>query len=223
MSDRLEQIPLFPLGAVLFPYAEARLHVFEPRYKEMIEFCQEYDSNFGIVLIREGAESDPQPEPYMVGTAVRITGIERYEDGTMDVTVRGERRFRIRKMDDSGSYIVAGTEPVVESEFDETPRAVALSIKARELVREYIEVYFNQLDVEVARIRLPEDPTALSFLIANFLQIGNRQKQHLLETTDTLFRISEMIPILNDHMEMRRQARITPIQPEVAERWIKPN
>lgn len=223
MSDRLERLPLFPLDAVLFPYAEARLHIFEDRYKEMIEYCQEYDSSFGIVLIREGSEPDTQPDPYMVGTAVRITGIERYEDGTMDVTVRGERRFRVRNMDSSGSFIVAGTEPVVEADVDETNRQDALTLRARELVREYIEIYFNQLDVEVAKIRLPDDATALSFLIANFLQITNRQKQHLLETTDTLYRISEMIPILNEHMEMRRQAKVAPIQPEVADRWINPN
>jgi len=67
MGGHLEPLPLFPLHTVLFPYAPLQLHVFESRYRELIQYCSEEDTGFGIVLIRQGAEVGGEAEPYMVG------------------------------------------------------------------------------------------------------------------------------------------------------------
>src|SRR5688500_15065586 len=99
MAQQLEEMPLFPLNTVLFPYASVQLHVFEERYREMVKDCLAYDMPFGIVLIRSGSEVGGAAEPYLVGTAVRIIKVHTYDDGSMDVQVRGERRFRIRRLD----------------------------------------------------------------------------------------------------------------------------
>src|SRR5947207_994253 len=100
MSQSLEELPLFPLNAVIFPYAALQLHIFEERYRDMVRNCLEFDRPFGIVLIRSGGETG-HADPYMVGTAVRITGVRNYDDGRMDIEVQGERRFRIRELDES--------------------------------------------------------------------------------------------------------------------------
>ena len=76
----LEQLPLFPLNTVLFPYASIQLHVFEERYQAMVRECIAADTPFGIVLIRSGFEVGEIADPYRVGTAVRIKEVHNYED-----------------------------------------------------------------------------------------------------------------------------------------------
>lgn len=223
MADHLEDLPLFPLNTVVFPYAQIQLHVFEDRYRELVRHCTQYDQSFGIVLIRSGDEVGGSAEPYMVGTAVRIVSVHTFDDGKMDVRVQGERRFRVRKIDESRAYLVGQVEPVIEMEVEDTPRADALVLKAREYVQAYIENYFNRFDVKIAKIKLPQDATALSFVVANFLQIENLQKQHLLETTDTLERISEMLPILEQHIVEAKTPTYTKLSPDQLTDWIHPN
>jgi Lon protease-like protein len=219
MSEHLEEMPLFPLNTVLFPHADLQVHVFEERYREMVRNCVQYDTGFGVVLIRAGSEVGAPAEPYMVGTAVRIVKVQTYEDGKMDVHVRGQRRFRIRRLDESRSYLVGHVEPVVELEVEDSERADELIEKVRESVHHLLEEQFSKLDVKVTSIRLPQDATDLSFVVANLLHCENIRKQHLLETTDTVDRIAEMLPILEqqiieaeeaDKVESLTNFRLTP-------------
>lgn len=224
MAEHLEEMPLFPLNTVLFPYAQILLHVFEDRYREMIRHCMQNDQGFGIVLIRSGSEVGEPADPYLIGTAVRIVSVQTFDDGKMDVKVQGERRFRIRKMDEeSQPYLVGQVEPVIEMVVEDTPRADALLIKTREYVQSYIESYFSRFDMKIAKVKLPQDATALSFVVANFLQIENIQKQHLLETTDTLDRISEMLPILERHLNENQAPDYVRVDWRQVEEFITPN
>lgn len=224
MAEHLEEMPLFPLNTVLFPYAQILLHVFEDRYREMIRHCMQNDQGFGIVLIRSGSEVGEPADPYLIGTAVRIVSVQTFDDGKMDVKVQGERRFRIRKMDEeSQPYLVGQVEPVIEMVVEDTPRADALLIKTREYVQSYIESYFSRFDMKIAKVKLPQDATALSFVVANFLQIENIQKQHLLETTDTLDRISEMLPILERHLNENQTPDYVRVDWRQVEEFITPN
>lgn len=208
MSSPMEELPLFPLNAVLFPYAEIRLHVFEERYREMLRHCVQFDTGFGVCLIREGDETGENADPYMVGTYARIVSVQTYDDGRMDVQVKGERRFRIRKIDESLPYMVAQVEPVVEAEIEDTPRSDAIVLKAREYLEELITSHLSQFDFRIAKIQLPQDPTALSFNVANLLHLANIQKQHLLETTDTIERIGDMLPVLEQAVLSAQEERI---------------
>ena len=224
MAEHLEEMPLFPLNTVLFPYAQILLHVFEDRYREMIRHCMQNDQGFGIVLIRSGSEVGEPADPYLIGTAVRIVSVQTFDDGKMDVKVQGERRFRIRRMDEeSQPYLVGQVEPVIEMVVEDTPRADALLIKTREYVQSYIESYFSRFDMKIAKVKLPQDATALSFVVANFLQIENIQKQHLLETTDTLDRISEMLPILERHLNENQTPDYVRVDWRQVEEFITPN
>lgn len=194
MSESLEELPLFPLNAVIFPYASLQLHIFEERYREMVRSCLEFDRPFGVVLIRTGSETGAA-DPYMVGTVVRIKRVHNYDDGTMDVEVQGERRFRIRQIDESHSYLVGFVEPVIEHEVEDSPRAHQLLSQAREEFENLMKKYFARQEFNV-QVVFPPDPVALSFTIANLLEMDNLAKQRLLETTDTLDRVEELIPIL---------------------------
>jgi Lon protease-like protein len=90
MPDRVvRDFPLFPLGIVALPHEMVPLHIFEPRYRTMIDECLERGSEFGIVWSgKEGVRS--------IGCAMEITEVlERMEDGRLNILVRGTRPFRI--------------------------------------------------------------------------------------------------------------------------------
>lgn len=221
MAESLEELPLFPLHTVLFPYAQLQFHVFEPRYREMVRYCTQNDTGFGVVLIREGEETG-RSDPYLVGTAVRIAKVETFDDGQMDVRVFGQRRFRIRQLDEeSKPYLVGHVEPVIEADIEGSPTVESLSRLLKQSVHEYIQCEFQRFDV--MQITLPSEPTALSFVVANLLKIENLDKQRLLETTDTLSRLSELIPILEQHIldvHMQGQCKATP---EMFAQWVSSN
>ncbi len=214
MSHELEELPLFPLSTVLFPYATVQLHVFEDRYRQLVRDCLQFNTSFGIVLIRSGSEVGENAEPYMVGTTVRITKVHTYDDGRMDIQVQGERRFRIRKLEESKPYMVGFVEPVLELEMEDSPRADALIMKAREDFEIWIQKLISRSDFNV-QVRFPEDRVALSFAIANLLPIENLEKQRLLETTDTLERIQGLIPILENRSSKRKRPRISSFDPRI--------
>lgn len=98
------KIPLFPLDTVLFPGTALPLHIFEPRYQEMIGECLADSKEFGIVR----GESDRMA---VIGCTARIVRVlERYEDGRMDILCEGARRFEIEGLDDSRDFLQADVE-----------------------------------------------------------------------------------------------------------------
>ena len=88
------QVPLFPLNTVLFPGGPLPLRIFESRYLDMISNCLKSDTAFGVLLIREGAETEPATT-YEVGTLARIADWYQGSDGLLGVTAMGEQRFRL--------------------------------------------------------------------------------------------------------------------------------
>jgi Lon protease-like protein len=221
MAEALEELPLFPLNTVLFPYAQLQLHIFEPRYRELVDYCIENDTGFGVVLEREGAHP---AEPYLVGTVVRISGVQPLDDGKLDVRVQGQRRFRIRKLDeDSKPFLVGHVEPIVELEVEDTPRTTALTFRLKECVEEYIRAELRHYDFRVQQINLPSEPTALSFVVANLLKIENLDKQRLLETTDTVERIAEIVPILEQQIVDAHTSDKYRVTAEMMSEWVSRN
>ncbi|MEZ4591944.1 MAG: LON peptidase substrate-binding domain-containing protein [Chloroflexota bacterium] len=105
------EMPLFPLNTVLFPGWPMPLHIFEPRYLEMVRYCTENRSPFGILLIRQGeAAGDPYVEPYDVGCMVAITQKEQLEDGRLLIMTVGQERFRVRAYNRNKPYLVGEVE-----------------------------------------------------------------------------------------------------------------
>ncbi|AIE84504.1 peptidase S16 lon domain-containing protein [Fimbriimonas ginsengisoli Gsoil 348] len=221
-------MPLFPLNTVLFPYASIQLHVFEERYREMVRLCLHEDRPFGVVLIRSGPEVGGRAEPYLVGTACRIQRVHTYDDGRLDVHVVGERRFRIREIDDSRPFFMGQVEPVIEHEIEDVGRAEELLSRARTEFEMLIRRQIERQEISV-KVVFPSDPVVLSFTIANLLQMANLEKQRLLETTDTLERVEDLIPVLERHI---LEAEISDAAPSATyyrlgaddlREWITPN
>lgn len=224
MLDQLEELPLFPLNAVLLPHARMPIHVFEPRYIELIRNCLRNETGFGICLIKSGSEVGGTPDPHLVGTACRILSVQTHSDKTMDIVIEGRRRFRIRRIDEETfPYLIGHVEDVTEEEVEEDNRLSALAIRVRELMTTLIEQALQHANMQVATVKLPEDPVALSFVVAEFLNLEPQQQQFFIELTDTAERLAELIPIIENHLADQEKPLYSKLSPEEMAEWINLN
>ena len=177
------KLSLFPLHTVLFPGMALPLHIFEPRYRKMINTCLDDNSPFGVVLIRAGSEVGGPAAPYAVGTFARVSRAERLPDGRMNIEAVGEERFRIRELKRGLDDGLCGT---VESFPLATPDDHNVHAAARVLapwLEHYLELLGQAAATRFAPKRLPDDPIALAYLAAIVAQIPMREKQGLLSIT----------------------------------------
>ncbi len=195
-----DDIPLFPLHVVLFPDMPLPLHIFEPRYREMILRCREEKSPFGITLIQSGADIGAEAVPREVGTLARIAQYEELPDGRMNILVFGETRFRVTRAFHDKPYLSAAIELIGEEEADAEQiendfRSVA------GLFRTYLEALFAMTGRTLSTLQLPQDPEYLSYAVASVLQVPPHEKQSLLEMTDTSRRLQREREILQTEIE----------------------
>jgi hypothetical protein len=111
-------IPLFPLpSVVLFPNVLLPLHIFEPRYRQMLADALSGDRVIGMVLLQAGweGEYDSRPAVFPIGCAGVITHVEPLADGRSNIVLRGVTKFRIQEEDQSRPYRVAQVDPIIES------------------------------------------------------------------------------------------------------------
>jgi uncharacterized protein len=175
------EMPLFPLkNVVLFPGMVLPLHIFEFRYREMINRCVDEHVPFGVVLIDQGQEVGASAQPFMIGTAARIVRVERLEDGCINITTVGTQRFRILELNHHHSYLTGTVSqfPVVNGA---TKLASELAQRIRPQVMDYVELLSKACNTNLRLDRLPEDPLTLAFMIAISLQIKAEDKQKVLE------------------------------------------
>ena len=173
------EMPLFPLNVVLFPGMALPLHIFEPRYREMINRCLDEDLAFGVVLIKEGLEVGGDADPHRVGTAARIVKVDRQEDGRMNIQVVGTRRFRIEALNRDLPYLTGRVRhfPVTDGD---TKLADERAHKVRPKITRYVELLTKATGVQLKLDRLPEDATSLAFLTAITLQVRPADKHRML-------------------------------------------
>ena len=170
-------LPLFPLDLVLFPGAPLPLHIFEPRYKELIAECMAQKTAFGMVRARENALAE-------VGcTAVILDVNRRYEDGRLDISTEGGQRFAVRQLNQERSFLRG--EVVF---FDDEPSQVSKSETDTviELHKQLFEVLGQHVEVE-------KTYASLSFQLANELPVDLDFKQSILEMKSEAERVETLI------------------------------
>ncbi len=197
------ELPLFPLDVVLFPGEELPLHIFEPRYRLMINECYEQKSPFGIVLVRPDSEHLKE-EPYSVGTMAEIEVLDRLEDGRMNLIARGLQRFHILDQHRQKPYL-SGIVEVYEDRVVQDQTLTTDANQARELFDSYLQILLEVVGKEDIEFNLPTAPEELSHFIAYFLDVQNERKQQLLELTSTAQRLEEEIDILRHEVPVMRQ------------------
>ncbi len=198
--------PMFPLGSVLLPSAVLPLHVFEPRYREMIRTCLDGNGQFGVALIERGSEVGGGDVRADVGTLAAIAEAQELEDGRWAVIAVGTGRIRVHRWLPDDPYpraeIEAWPEPAV---------AHSLADRYAELVTSLRRVLAlaSELGDAVADAgsELSDDPVVGSYQVAVLAPLGPLDRQRVLLAEDAAARI-DVVEELIGELDATLQARL---------------
>jgi len=192
MAPQTTTLPLFPLSLVLFPGMTLPLHIFEERYKRMINLCLREARDFGVVLAGAATGVPGQCLTYEVGSTAHIAGATRLPDGCMNLITSGQRRFRIHALDWDMEYCVGSVEWIDEPATD-AEALRALAERRWDTFRREIAGLTNE---EFTGSAVPADAIEASYALAVSLPVNNVEKQRLLEATDTAARLREIVRLI---------------------------
>ena len=192
------ELPIFPLPIVLFPGAPQPLHIFEPRYRELLADCLAADRRFGIAYVQAEYPpgSEPLPRAGDVGCVALIQNTQGLPDGRSNILTVGERRFVL--IDWVGSdrpYRLAHVE-----EFDDEPVEASEAVTLAGDVRDGFTQLTQALGILTGReddvIELATDPQLLSFQVAAALELAPDAKRALLALRSTTARLRQLATLV---------------------------
>ena len=188
----MDEIGLFPLNLVLVPGEQAPLHIFEPRYRELIGECLDFGNDFGLLL-----EDDEGMRE--VGTRCKVIEvIDRFPDGRFNVVVEATERFQLLEVTDGHTYRTAEVETLPDE--SDTP----LEDEVEEVLAAYARV------VAAAEAELDDldlDADSVAYQIAARIDFGTEVKQGLLELRSERERVIKLAPMLNQAAEAVERER----------------
>jgi Lon protease-like protein len=190
----VSELGLFPLPMVLLPTEQMPLHIFEERYRELIDECLEEDSAFGLLY----AEEDGIHEIGTNATVVEV--LTRFEDGRMNILVEGGERFRIEELTEGRSFQTGVAVPVLD---DDDPAEDETIERALELFGRLKDLTGSEVEVP------PAEVPQLSFALAARVELDPEVKQALLQDTserDRLARVCELLVDAAVTVERHRRA-----------------
>ncbi|CAN5827516.1 LON peptidase substrate-binding domain-containing protein [soil metagenome] len=205
-----QTLPLFPLHVVLFPGRPLPLHIFEPRYRDLLDASLAADRRFGVVAIRYGRAEQGRADVYSVGTVAEIVRVEGLDDGRSNIVTRGAERFRITELLRDGPYLRAEVELLDEESSDARIAPFVTRLRA------YLEAYLQDIGAgEPLAGRLPANPAALAWLAACAAELQLSEQQQLLEIDSLAERLQATIRFLRrEHSLLRRLGHITVLRPQ---------
>lgn len=178
----MAEIGLFPLELVLLPTEQAPLHIFEPRYRELIGECLETGDEFGLIL-------EDEQGLRAIGTHAAVTEVlTRFPDGRLNVVVEGRERFRLLRETEGRAYRTAEVEPFGDA--DTAPAEAADTARADELFRMLVELTGAEVDPPEQGL----EPR--SFALAARFELAAATKQELLEQGSERVRMRRLCELL---------------------------
>ena len=170
----MDELGLFPLGIVLLPTEQLPLHIFEERYKELVDECLEQDGEFGLVYADDDGLRD-------LGTRARVVEVlTRFEDGRLNIVVEGGDRFRLVELTDGRSFSTGLVTPIEDVDDSAEAAAVDEALRLFGLLREVTE---SEVDAPV------RDLSQLSFALAGKVELPADDKLGLLAETSERVRM----------------------------------
>ena len=188
-------IPIFPLpNVVLFPNVFLPLHIFEPRYLQMVGEALSGDRIIGMVLLRPGweADYDGRPAVYPIGCAGVVTNAERLPDGRYNIVLQGLEKFRILDEDEGGAFRMARVDGITESNGSDDRASMRAARRRLEAL------LVPQPSGRGADPKLPPSmpDEDLVNALAQYLELEPVEKQALLEREGLLARCRSLIELL---------------------------
>lgn len=184
-------VPLFPLELVLLPGVTLPLHIFEPRYKEMIAECLEQQKPFGVVRASPEGVAD-------IGCTAEIMSVtKKYDDGRMDIMARGLERFEVIQVNEDREFLQA--EIALVEDGPEKPPT--------EMVTQAVRLHAEIVKLAGTEPSGPDDHASnLSFLLAGSLPLDLDFKQNLLSTLSEAKRLEAVVGYLEAILPGLRRA-----------------
>jgi Lon protease-like protein len=196
----MDEIGLFPLGLVLLPTEQVPLHIFEPRYRELIGECLDSEEPFGLVY----ADEDGIRQVGTLASVVEVT--DRFDDGRLNIVVEGGERFRLVELTEGRSFQTGTVEPVVDR--DDPP--------APEDIEEALALFGRLVELTGADVEIPTaDLDPPSFSIGSRFELAAELKLELIAETSERQRLRRLCEILETVASAVERQR------EIAERASK--
>ncbi|NET37195.1 MAG: LON peptidase substrate-binding domain-containing protein [Cyanothece sp. SIO1E1] len=200
-SIAVRELPLFPLPElVLFPGQRLPLHIFEFRYRIMMNTILQGDRRFGVLMF------DPvRGEPAMVGCCAEIVHFQRLPDDRMKILTIGQQRFRVLDYTRQKPYLVGLVEWIEDQPAEENIKSMAVEVD--QLLRDVVSLSakLSNQDVELPD-NIPDLPIELSYWVASNLNGVSSEQQSLLEMQDTATRLereAEILTSTRNHLAAR--------------------
>jgi Lon protease-like protein len=186
---------MFPLGTVLLPGAYLPLHIFEERYRALVQDCLEGDGEFGVVLIERGSEVGGGETRTKVGTVARIVDARSFPDGRWALGAVGTRRIRVSRWLPDDPYPRAEVE-----DWPDPAPSPALGPELADLVTRLRRVLARATEmgevVAPATVELDDDPVLASYQAAAAAPLGPSDRQSLLSAAGVKERVRELVALL---------------------------
>ncbi|MGD0508578.1 MAG: LON peptidase substrate-binding domain-containing protein [Terriglobales bacterium] len=191
-------LPIFPLELVLLPGVPLPLHIFEPRYKEMIAECLEQKKPFGVVRASSDGVAD-------IGCTAEIMSVtKKYDDGRMDILTRGVERFEVIQVNEERSFLRAEISLLQDEDEDEEDEP---GKPATEMVTQAVRLHAEIAKLAGAEPSGPDEQAGnLSFLLAGSLPLDLDFKQSLLSTLSEAKRLEAVVGYLEAILPGLRRA-----------------
>ena len=178
----MDEIGLFPLGLVLLPTEQVPLHIFEPRYRELITECVDEERPFGLVY----ADDDGIRQVGTLATVVEVT--DRFEDGRLNIVVEGGDRFKLLELTQGRSFQTGTVEPFVDRDDPPSPDDVQ---QALALFGRLVELTGADVEPPAADVEPP------SYAIGSRFELAAELKLELLAETSERLRLQRLSEILS--------------------------
>jgi uncharacterized protein len=206
-------LPLFPLGTVLYPGLLLPLHVFEERYRQLVQdvMAEPEPRSFGVIAIREGRETgvDGVSALYEIGCTATVRQVFEQDDGRFYLITVGTQRFRLEELDRSQPYLRGAVDLLREDTGDHAAaRQAAQDVQSR--FRAYLDALAARGATKVSTPDLPDEPVQLSYLVAATVVADIGDKQALLAQPDALRRLTTESALLSRENAMLRSLTSTP-------------
>lgn len=218
----LKMLPIFPLNTVLMPHQLMPLHIFENRYRQLMSdllALPESEQRFGIVSIVKGSETNEDlPQLAEIGTIAVLRKTTSNPDGTFEITVIGGERFDIKSISVSKApYLIGEVRTRKETPINFDKATITL---AQEKCIDFMMMV--DADNDNASRSLPDEPSALSFLIAGLLPLTSIEQQGLLNIDDANLRLKAVMKIINRETILMQEIPSVPA-PFLTRVTISPN
>ena len=193
----VRELPLFPLPVVLFPGVPLPLHIFEPRYREMLADIRVSNSFFGLSYFDSSTSDKEMPPAGHIGCVAEVTEVQELPDGRSNVLTIGLIRYRVEEYVETESpYLIARVSFFEDQEEDNE----LLSDRSREVADTFTRIARAVRILNNERASLPDisdtEPQRLSFLVAAAMEIDAEVKQEMLELTSTGERLRRLRDML---------------------------